>query len=366
MKSLLAFTCALLTGLPHAWASDNAPIQGVGSSFAAGAYTSWAFAYAKEKNIQIVYQATSSGDGIRQIQSRAVDFGASDIPLTSDELKKNDLIQFPTLVGGVVPVVNLPGVAAGSLKLTGPLLAAIYSGRIGSWNDREIQAVNPGLALPAIPIRRLARAEASGTTAGFTEYLSKSNSDWSKKIGAGLQVSWPKGVDTAKGNDGIVSSLQSTPGTIAYVPAFVAAQSRLSYALLQNASKNFVAPTDEALTAAVRSTVVGKDQDRISYIDAPGSSAWPITDATYIIVPRRPAKPEQTAKVLRFFYWSFLRGDGMASETGYVPLPATVQARSVASFRQIQDPQNNPLNFMSRVSPLQPAQASVGMRRRTA
>lgn len=326
--------------------AEKQAIRGAGSTFAAAAYTSWGFGYTKEKGVPVVYQATGSGDGIKQIVAHSVDFGATDYPLPPSELKKNGLIQIPTLVGGVVPVINLPGIKAGQLKLTAAMLVGIFNGSIASWSDRDIQALNPELKLPKLPILRFVRAEDSGTTAGFTEYLSKVDADWASRFGSGLHVNWPKGFATVKGNDGMANAVKETPGAIGYVSANQIGRASLVYPLLQNRSKQFIAPTDDALVAAVKSNVIAREGDRLSYVDMPGPGAWPITDATYILVERSPKNVANATSVLRFFYWSFLRGDAMASEGGYVPLPANVQARAVGELRQVRDAQDAPLDFM--------------------
>lgn len=338
--------CTLMTGSVLAQA-QKPELRGAGSTFAAGAYTSWGFIYSKEKGVAVTYQATGSGDGIKQILAHTVDFGATDYALSPEELKKNDLIQIPTLVSGIVPVINLNGIKAGQLKLTGPVLAAIFSRRISNWNDREIQVLNPGIKLPDVPIRCIVRSDESGTTAGFTDYLSKTDADWAVRFGTGLRVGWPRGVLPAKGNDGMVSAISETAGAIGYVSANQAAQKKLVYPLLQNRSKNYVAPTEETLLAAVKSSPVARDGEALSFIDMPAGNAWPITDATYVLIERTPKNPTRVAGVLRFFYWSFLRGDAMASEAGYVPLPAMVQARAVGNLRQVRDAQDIPLDFMS-------------------
>lgn len=344
------FSLMVLPLAPVPLRAQKPGIRGAGSTFAAPAYTSWGFAYAKESNISVVYQATGSGDGIRQIKSRSVDFGATDYPLPAEELSKNGLIQFPTLVGGIVPVFNLPGVRPGQLKLNGPVLAGIYMGRIERWSDRAIQALNPGLVLPNLPIRRIARADESGSTATFTTYLARTDADWASRIGSGLAIAWPNGVDTAKGTGGVAKMVLELPGAIGYVSANQVNQARLAYPLLQNRSKQFVPPTEDAFRAAVKSRVAASENETVDFVDTPGAGAWPITDATFILLEKKPRNPEAAAQTLRFFYWAFLRGDAMASESGYVPLPATIQARAVGSFRLIQDAQDNPLNFMTQNS----------------
>jgi phosphate transport system substrate-binding protein len=326
----------------------QAQVRGAGSTFAAAAYTSWGFSYSKEKHVAISYQATGSGDGIRQIVAHSVDFGASDYAMSPEELNKHGLIQFPTLVGGIVPVVNIPGIGPGQLKLTGPVLAGIFSGQISHWNDPEIKALNPALNLPSSSIKPVVRSDDSGSTACFTEYLSKVDANWAKRIGSGLHVNWPRSPQSGKGNEGVASMVLSNAGAIGYVSSNQVFRSKLSYALLQNRSKHFVAPTDDALVAAVKSSVVsGQPEYGLSFVDMPGPNSWPITDATYVLIDRNPRNPALVRDVLRFFYWAFLRGDSMATETGYVPLPSSVQARVVNGFRQVRDADGNSLDFMS-------------------
>ena len=356
---LAALTLMLSLSAAHA---ESDELRGAGSTFAAGAYTSWGFIYAKEKGVSVAYQATGSGDGIKQIQARSVDFGASDYALSAEDLKKNGLVQIPTLVGGVVPVLNIPGIRAGQLRLTGTVLAAIYSGRISSWNDPRIQALNTDIKLPNLAIVRVVRAEASGTTAGFTEYLSKVDPEWASRTGSGLQVSWIRDVVQVKGNDGVAKTVHDEAGAIGYVSANSLSKNHLAYPLLQNKSRNFVAPTNDALLAAVKASSAVRDGEKLSYVDMAAPDAWPITDATYILLDRTPKNPERATRMLRFIYWSFLRGDAMASETGYVPLPSIVQARAVGSLRQIHGAQDTPLDFMgSAAGRTAPVAASAGM-----
>jgi phosphate transport system substrate-binding protein len=338
--------CTFVTGSVIAQ-GEKFELRGAGSTFAAGAYTSWGSIYSKEKGVALTYHGSGSGDGIKQILARTVDFGATDYALSPEELKKNDLIQIPTLVSAIVPVINVSGIKAGQLKLTGPVLAAIFSRRISNWNDREIQVLNPGSKLPDLPIRCIVRSDDSGSTAGFTDYLSRIDADWATRFGTGLRVDWPRGMVLAKGNDGMANAVSETPGAIGYVAANQVAKKRLVHALLQNRSKNYVAPTEETMLAAVKSSPAARDGEALNFIDMSASNAWPITDATYVLIERTPKNPARIAGVLRFFYWSFLRGDAMASETGYVPLPAMVQARAVGKLSQVRDAQAVPLDFMS-------------------
>jgi phosphate transport system substrate-binding protein len=327
--------------------AQQGEIRGAGATFPAAVYTSWGFSYSKEKKVPFVYRPTGSGDGMRQIIARSVDFGASDVPMSAEQLKNEGLVQFPTLVGGVVPVVNVAGLKPGELKLSGPVLAKIFSGQIVTWSDNEIKLLNPGLQLPKTAIRRLVRSDNSGTTATFTEYLSRVSADWSGKIGSGLTVKWPGTVDSAQGNDKLVGLLQSTPGSIAYVSFNSAQSQKLAFTQLQNRNGHFVSPSEETFVAAIAASALGKSGDEnASLLDLPGARVWPITDTTYIVIERRPKNPQRVKQVLNFFYWVFLQGDAMAAETGFVPLPGSIQARVVARFREIENPDGTPLDFL--------------------
>ena len=275
----------------------------------------------------------------------AVRFGRAAVRVSKPSFSSNKL---RSLVAGLQCPAQLARRLAKCprLRLTGPLLSAIFSGRITTWNDRELQQANPDLRLPNLPIKTLVRLDDSGTTAGFTDYLSKVDADWAAHMGSGLHVVWPKSSIAFRGGEGIVGAVKETVGSIGYVSANAVAKERLTYPLLLNRSKNYVSPTNEALIAAVKSSPAPRDSEKLSYVDMPGINAWPITDATYILVERSPKNPQRASGVLRFFYWSFLRGDAMASETGYVPLPTIVQARAVGSLSQVRGAQNSPLDFM--------------------
>lgn len=327
--------------------AQQGEIRGAGATFPAAVYASWGATYSKEKNVPFVYQPTGSGDGVKQIVARSVDFGASDVALPAEQLKKEGLVQFPTLVGGVVPVINVAGINPGELKLTGPVLAKIFSGEIATWNDKEIRLLNPGLQLPKTAIRRLVRSDNSGTTATFTDYLSRVSPDWSAKVGSGLAVKWPGTVESAQGTDKLVALLQATPSSISYVSFNSVRAQKLAFTQLQNRSGHFVSPSEQGFTAAIGASALGKSGDEnASLLDLPGAAAWPITDTTYIVIERRPKNPQRAKQVLNFFYWVFLQGDAMAAETGFVPLPGGVQARVVARFRAIENPDGTPLDFL--------------------
>jgi phosphate transport system substrate-binding protein len=332
---LAAFVC-----LSPAWSQDS--IRGAGATFPAAVYVTWGQNFAKESKLPVSYQPTGSGDGIRQMKARAVDFGGTDVPLSQDDLQKEGLLQFPTVVGGVVPVYNLPGVR--ELKVTGPLLGKIFSGQINNWSDPELAALNHGVALPAMPIVLVVRAEDSGTTSTFTHYLEKFPS-W--KLGSGLSVQWPAGAHAVRGNDAVGNGVKERAGAIGYVSSNTVRRLGLKGASLQNKSGKFVAASEESLRAAVQFSQLGKGgADTATLLDMPGADSWPMTDATFILVERAPKNVAKAKQTLKFFYWVFLQGDAMAADTGFVPLPVSVQARVVATFRQVKDASGNTIEFL--------------------
>ncbi|MEW6705783.1 MAG: phosphate ABC transporter substrate-binding protein PstS [Pseudomonadota bacterium] len=323
---------SLLSGAGLALAQD---ITGAGASFPAPIYAKWADAYHKSTGAKVNYQSVGSGAGIKQINAKTVDFGASDMPLKDEELAKNGLLQFPTVIGGVVPVVNIQGVQAGQLKLTGQVLGDIYLGKITKWNDAAITALNPGLALPDAAISPVRRADGSGTTFIFTNYLSKANADWKAKVGEGTAVNWPVGAG-GKGNEGVSSYVQRLPNAIGYVEYAYAKQNKLAHVQLKNKDGHFVAPTDSAFKAAA----AGADWARSFYqilTEQPGKDAWPITGATFILMHKAQDKPAQAAGSLKFFDWSYANGDKMADELDYVPLPDSVKTLIRSQWAQIKD-----------------------------
>ena len=331
-------TTTVLPGLLLAISCGYAAAQGVtgaGASFPAPLYSKWAGDYNKATGVRINYQSVGSGAGLRQIEAKTVDFGASDAPLKDEELKARGLVQFPTVVGGVVPVVNISGVAAGKLKLSGTVLADIYLGKIAKWSDPAIKALNPGLALPDAPIAPVRRADGSGTSFIFTNYLSKVNAEWKAKVGEGTAVNWPTGTG-GKGNEGVAAFVTRLPNSIGYVEYAYVKQNRMSYALLRNAAGNFVAPEENAFKAAAASADWGKSFYQI-LTDQPARDAWPITGATFILLHRSQEKPAQAASTLKFFKWAYRGGDKTAQDLDYVPMPAAVKEQIEKSWGQIKD-----------------------------
>ncbi|MEN5084202.1 phosphate ABC transporter substrate-binding protein PstS [Bosea sp. TWI1241] len=340
MRRLLIAAAAVI-GL--AGASQAADITGAGATFPFPIYAKWAEAYKKETNIGLNYQSIGSGGGIRQIRAKTVAFGATDAPLKGEDLEKGGFVQFPTVMGGVVPAVNIPGVAPGKLKLTGPILAEIYLGTIKKWNDPKIAKINEGLALPDANISPVYRSDGSGTTFVFTNYLSAVSEEFKGKLGNNTSVQWPVGIG-GKGNEGVAASVKQVANSIGYVEYAYAKQNGLSHALIQNAEGNFPQP-DEASFQAAAANADWKAAPGfgISLTNQKGAQAWPITAATFLLVYAKPDKPEETAAALKFVDWAFQNGDKMASELDYVALPANVKALVRDAWKGVTDKDGKPV-----------------------
>jgi phosphate transport system substrate-binding protein len=296
-------------------------ITGAGATFPAPLYAKWADAYNKATGARINYQSVGSGAGIRQIKAKTVDFGASDMPLKDEDLAKDGMLQFPTVIGGVVPVVNIKGIAPGQIRLTGQALGDIYLGK--KWNDPALVALNPGVPLPAADIAVVRRADGSGTSFIFTNYLSKVNAEWKEKVGEGTAVNWPTGAG-GKGNEGVAAFVQRLPNSIGYVEYAYVKQNKMTYTLMRNKDGNFVPPSDTAFKAAA----AGADWTKTFYqitTDQPGKDAWPLTNPTYILMYKTQDKPVNATNTLKFFDWAFGNGDKMADDLDYVPLPDSVK-----------------------------------------
>jgi phosphate transport system substrate-binding protein len=322
MSKVLALikSVAVITALSMG-AAQAAEITGAGASFPNPVYSKWADAYQKASGNRMNYQSIGSSGGIRQIRAKTVDFGASDAPLTKAELEKDAMVQFPTVFGGVVPVVNLAGVGPGQMKLTGPVLADIYIGKITKWNDKAIAELNPGMNLPNQDIGVVRRADGSGTSAIFTNYLSKVSPEWKEKVGEGTTVQWPVGLG-GKGNEGVSAFVQRLPGSIGYVESAYAKQNKLAHVQMKNAAGNFVEPNEKTVAAAAAGW--GADGNYVHPTNGTAAEAWPIAGATYIIIYRTAEKPQQTVEVLKFFDWAYKNGDKMALELDYVPMPESM------------------------------------------
>jgi phosphate transport system substrate-binding protein len=319
VRSSLALLAAITTA-PLALAQD---VTGAGATFPAPIYAKWADAYNKATGARINYQSVGSGAGIRQIKAKTVDFGATDMPLKDDELAKDGLVQFPTVIGGVVPVINVKGIATGQLKLTGQVLAEIYLGKITKWNDAAIGALNPGVALPDAAIAPVARADGSGTTFIFTNYLSKVSPEWKEKVGEGTTVKWLAGT-AGKGNEGVAAFVQRLPNSIGYVEYAYVKQNKMNFVQMRNRDGQWVNPSDDAFKAAA----AGADWNKTFYqitTDQPGKTAWPLTNPTYILMYKSQDKPANASAALKFFEWAYNNGDKMADDLDYVPLPPAVK-----------------------------------------
>lgn len=304
--------------------ASAADITGAGATFPFPVYSKWAEAYKKETGNGMNYQSIGSGGGIKQIQAKTVDFGATDAPMKGADLEKNGLVQFPTVMGAVVPVVNIEGVQAGQLKLTGPVLADIFQGKISKWNDPKIAQLNPGVNLPAANITPIYRSDSSGTTSVFTTYLSQVSDAWKSELGANTTINWPVG-QGGKGNEGVAATVKQVPNSIGYVEYAYAKQNNIPYTLLQNQAGKYPQPEIKSFQAAAASANWSSAPGYgISLTNQAGEDAWPITNPTFILVYKSTEKPEQTAEVLKFFDWAYKNGDKLASDLDYVPLPDNV------------------------------------------
>ncbi|RKP50665.1 phosphate ABC transporter substrate-binding protein PstS [Trinickia fusca] len=319
---LMQTAFAGIAGALFAIAAQAADITGAGSTFAAPIYTKWADAYQKTGGGKVNYQGIGSSGGIKQIEAKTVDFAGSDAPLKDEDLAKNGLFQFPTVVGGVVPAINLPGVKPGQVVLSGAVLADIYLGKIKKWNDAEIAKLNPGVKLPDTDIAVVRRADGSGTSFIWTNYLSKVSPEWKSKVGEGTTVNWPVGTG-GKGNDGVAAFVQRLPGAIGYVEWAYAKQNHMTYTSMQNGTGAVVQPKTETFKAAA----AGADWKKSFYqilTNEPGKDAWPVVGATFVLLHTAQDKPEQGKETLKFFDWAFKNGTQAADDLDYISLPPSV------------------------------------------
>jgi phosphate transport system substrate-binding protein len=329
---------ALLSTLALAAApAIAADITGAGATFPYPIYAKWADAYKKATGNGMNYQSIGSGGGIKQITAKTVDFGASDMPMKPEDLQKNGLVQFPAVMGGVVPVYKVPGLNPGDLKFTGPLLADIYLGKVTKWNDAAIAKLNPGAKLPATEITVVYRSDGSGTTFLWTNYLSKASPAFKSTVGEGTSVKWPAGVG-GKGNEGVASYVQKIDGALGYVEYAYAKQNKLAHGQVQNKAGKFVQPDDANFKAAA----AGADWKSVPGMgvvltDQAGEASWPITGASFILVHAKQDKPDSGREVLKFFEWSFRNGQKMAAELDYVPMPEPVVKEIQAAWKNVTD-----------------------------
>ncbi len=337
-RGLLSFT--LLAAASLASAQD---VTGAGATFPAPVYAKWADAYNKATGAKVNYQSVGSGAGLKQIKSKTVDFGASDMPLKDEELAADGLMQFPTVIGGVVPVVNIKGIQPGQIKLTGQLLGDIYLGKITKWNDPALVAQNPGVPLPDAAISVVRRAAGSGTTFLFTNYLSKVNAEWKAKAGEGTAVNWPTGAG-GKGNEGVSAFVMRLPNSIGYVEYAYAKQNKMSHVLMKNKDGNFVAPDDANFKAAAAGAEWSKSFYQV-LTEQPGKDAWPLTGATFILMHKIQDKPASATGSLKFFDWAYANGDKMAADLEYVALPATVKDLVRKQWAEVKDGSGKAISY---------------------
>ena len=343
MSTVLTVATASVGLLTGSFA-QAAEITGAGATFPYPIYAKWADAYKKVTGTSMNYQSIGSGGGIKQITAKTVDFGASDAPMKAEDLEANGLIQFPAIMGGVVPVINVKGVESGKLRLTGELLANIYMGKVKTWNDPAIAALNKGMTLPSDAITVVARSDGSGTTFLFVNYLSKVSAEWKSSVGEGTSVKWPAGVG-GKGNEGVASYVARINGAIGYVEYAYAKQNKLAHALMANKDGQFVAPSDDAFKAAAAGADWVKTPGMgVILTDQAGKASWPITGASFILMHKSQAKPDNGREVLKFFDWAFKNGEKMADELDYVPMPAAVVRQIQDEWKKsLRDPQGKPI-----------------------
>lgn len=335
-----AFASAWAGAAPRLRAQTPAPgspaVQGAGATFPAKVYARWAEQFAQAQGVRVAYKPTGSGDGIKQASERKVDFGGTDSPLPAEELVTRRLVQIPMLVGGIVPVVNLPGLDERRLRLSGELLGDLMAGRIERWDDARIAALNPGTALPAKRIVRVVRADKSGSTEGFTRYLAGASDGFRSLVGAGAAPKWPGEVQAEEGTEGITKAVRATQGAIGYVGYDRVDAAGLSPVLLQNKAGAWVAPSEAGFRSAIlHSRLHTQGDDSANLLDMPGTDTWPVTLTSFVLVDAVPAEAARAEPALRFLYWCFQRGDALTRGTGFAPLPTAVQARLAARFAEV-------------------------------
>ena len=332
LKGLL-ISAGLLAGVANA-----AQITGAGATFPAPMYAKWAEAYKAQTTIALNYQAIGSGGGVKQILAKTVDFGASDDPTSADILEKNGLAQFPAVIGGVVPVINVSGIAPGQLKLNNDVLSDIFRAKITKWNDSAIASVNPGIKLPDTAITLVYRSDSSGTTAVFTDFLAQVSPPFKGVVGAGKTVNWPAGVG-GKGNAGVAANVTKIDGAIGYVEYAYAKQNKMTHVSLINRDGKAVQPNEASFkAAAAKANWTGTPNFAVNLNNQPGAGSWPITSATFILMYKKAEKPEQSGEVLKFFNWALTKGQKMATDLDYVPLPDNAVNAIVKSWAEIKSP----------------------------
>jgi phosphate transport system substrate-binding protein len=331
MRLFLKLLAIGIFAMSFSYADAAETLNGAGATFPYPVYSAWAYEYNKVTGVQLNYQSIGSGGGIRQITERTVDFGASDAPLTPDHLDKDKLLQFPAVMGGVVPVTTIHGVKAGQLRLDSDALSKIYLGEITYWDDAKIKSLNPKIKLPHSKITVVHRSDGSGTTAIFTNYLSAVSPDWKNKVGAGTSVNWPVGIG-GKGNEGVANYTKRTPNSIGYVEFAYAEQNKLAYVLLKNSAGRFVVPSFQTFEdAAASADFEAENHFDLWLVNAPGKNAWPIAGATFILLAKE--KVDSNKKVTAFYNWAFKNGDAKAKSLVYVPLPVSLKDKIRAYWK---------------------------------
>jgi phosphate transport system substrate-binding protein len=331
MKTIFKVAVVLACVLSFARGEAADKLNGAGATFPYPVYSAWAFDYHRATGVQLNYQSIGSGGGIRQVTERTVDFGASDAPLPPEQLAKAKLLQFPAVIGGVVPVVNIAGVKPGEMRLDAEAIAKIFLGEIKYWDDNKIKSLNPNLKLSHNEITVVHRSDGSGTTAVFTEYLKGVSPDWKTKVGAGTAVEWPVGIG-GKGNEGVANYVRRTANSIGYVEFAYAEQNKMTYTLLKNSAGSFVTPSFAAFEdAADTGTFDPKNHFYLWLVNAPGKNSWPIAGATFILLAQE--KTAANRNVVKFYDWAFKNGDGKAKELTYVPLPKSLKDKIRAYWK---------------------------------
>lgn len=349
----LVLSAACLALPPSVAAAQAAPshapvVKGTGGSSATRVLNRWSEEFAKEHGIRAEFAPANSDVGIAEMTARRVDFGSTEIPLTPEQLRKSGLMQFPMLVGGVVPVVNIPGVGPGALRLSSGVLARILLGEVQFWDSPEIRALNPSLNLPRLRIQIIVRATSASTTLALTTFLAKTDKNWATRIGAEKLPKWPAPTQAVQNVRLMAEKVESTPGAIGYINFDEAYGRKLSHVMLKNKSGNFVAASHESIRNATVTAGLGKSGDHVpELIDVGGAATWPIVEITYGLVDQNPKDTARSRSTLRFFYWAFLQGDRMAAETGFIPLSSSSQAKIVGRYREVVGPDGKPIDYMN-------------------
>ena len=333
-KTFRCRIAAIAVAIAFAGNAFAADVTGAGASFIYPVMSKWSADYAKATGKKVNYQSIGSGGGIAQIKAGTVDFGSSDAPIKPEDLAKSGLAQFPSVIGGVVPVLNVPGVQSGALKLDGELLADIFLGKVKMWNDPRIVALNGGVTLPAQKITIVHRSDGSGTTFNFVNYLSKVSGEWKSKVGEGTSVKWPAGIG-GKGNEGVAAYVKQIKGAIGYVEFSYALQNKLTFSRMKNAAGNFVNPSDDSFSAAAASADWANAKDfYLVMTNAPGEKSWPITATNFILMYKQPKNAAGAKGAKEFFQWIYANGDSQAKTLDYVPLPDALVSQIEAYWSQ--------------------------------